>query len=72
MSRLSPSRRHNALRRYRDPDDPEMQEAAREMRAASLEDHIRDVVDQAPPLTAEQRSRLATLLRPSDSGRDAS
>ena len=27
-----------------------------------LEDHIRRVVDAAPPLTAEQRKRLALLL----------
>jgi hypothetical protein len=30
----------------------------------SREDHIRWVVDHAPPLTAEQRGQLAMLLRP--------
>ena len=29
-----------------------------------LDDHIRSVVDQAPPLTDEQRVRLAALLAP--------
>ncbi|MBB5785982.1 hypothetical protein [Jiangella mangrovi] len=57
--------RHNALVRHRAPDDPEVVAARRELRAAALEDHIRKVVDQAPPLTTEQRDRLAQLLRPS-------
>ena len=30
----------------------------------ALERHIRRVVDAAPPLTDEQRARLAVLLRP--------
>lgn len=36
--------------------------ADRDLRAAKLADHIRKLVDQAPPLTAEQRLRLAGLL----------
>lgn len=36
--------------------------ADRDLRAAKLEKHIRDLVDAAPPLTAEQRLRLASLL----------
>ena len=32
-------------------------------RVTRLEDHIRRVVDAAPPLTADQRDRLALLLR---------
>lgn len=36
--------------------------------AKHLEDHVRRVVDAAPPLTAEQRDKLALVLRepPSD------
>src|SRR3954467_1993787 len=34
--------------------------------AEQLEEHIRRVVDAAPPLTAEQRDRLALLLRRRD------
>jgi hypothetical protein len=30
--------------------------------AKHLEDHVRRVVDAAPPLTAEQRDKLALLL----------
>ncbi|AVH58676.1 MULTISPECIES: hypothetical protein [Streptomyces] len=36
----------------------------REIKALSLEDHIRRVVDTAPELTDEQLSKLASLLRP--------
>jgi hypothetical protein len=58
--------RHNALKRYRDADDPVVANAERDLRAAKLEDYIRKVVDQAPPLTPEQADRLAALLRGGD------
>lgn len=35
----------------------------REIAEAKLAEYIRRVVDQAPPLTAAQRDRLALLLR---------
>lgn len=45
------------------PDDADrIAEARRDLRAARLEDHVRDAVAAAPPLTAEQRRRLAALL----------
>ncbi len=45
----------------------------RDLRAAQLEEHIRRVVDAAPPLTNEQRDRLALLVRgSSDAGAAAS
>ncbi len=34
----------------------------RELRAARLAEYIRRAVDDAPPLTAEQRLRLASIL----------
>lgn len=37
--------------------------AGRDLRALQLADHIRTVVAAAPPLTTEQRDRLAVLLR---------
>jgi len=52
-----------ALSRSRTPDDPELVGARRDHRAARLEAYIRLAVDAAPPLTAEQRDRLAVLLR---------
>jgi hypothetical protein len=39
-------------------------QARADLAAATLEDHIRDVVDGWPPLTPEQRARLALLLHP--------
>ncbi len=45
--------------------DPARIEAARrDLAEAKLERHIREIVDSAPPLTDEQRSRLALLLSP--------
>jgi hypothetical protein len=35
----------------------------RDYAAAKLEDYIRRVVETAPPLTEDQRSRIAALLR---------
>lgn len=32
----------------------------------SLDDYVHELVDQAPPLTPEQRDRLALLLRGGD------
>ena len=67
-ARQSARQRHNVLVRHRGADDPVTVDAKRDLEAVKLEDHIRRVVDQAPPLTAEQRDRLATLLRPTGSG----
>ena len=41
----------------------EVEQAKRDHAAAKLEDYIARVVDAAPPLTVEQRDRLAALLR---------
>ena len=60
---VSARQRHNVLVRHRGQDDPVTLAARRDLHAAKLEDHIRQVVDEAPPLTAEQRDRLAGLLR---------
>ena len=43
----------------------------RDLRADRLEEHIQRVVDEAPPLTAEQRARLAILLTSSGGDRVA-
>lgn len=51
----------------KDPSDGRarsaLENATREFRARSLEEHVRQVVDSAPPLTDEQCDRIATLLR---------
>ena len=46
------------------PDDPRYDDANRGLRAALLTDYIERVLAQAPPLTDEQRSKLAELLKP--------
>ncbi|MFH5825000.1 hypothetical protein [Georgenia sp. AZ-5] len=35
----------------------------REMHAAMLEDHVRKILALTPPLTPEQRERIASLLK---------
>ncbi len=58
-----------ALAKHRTPDDPDLADARRDLKAARLEDYIRTVVSTAPPLTPDQRDRLALLLRsPGGSG----
>jgi hypothetical protein len=56
------STRLAALSRHRPADDPEVAEAGRDLRAAQLEDHVRRIVDQMPPLSADQKARLMVLL----------
>ena len=48
------------VRHHPDADHGDLK---RDLAAANLEDYIRRTVDAAPPLTAEQRDRLAVLLR---------
>ncbi len=51
-----------SLTRSREPDDPELVDTRRNLRTERLADYIRRTVDAAPPLTADQRHRLASLL----------
>ena len=59
----SPRGRVAALSRSRTADDPDLQGARRDLRAARLADYITRTVAAAPPLTAEQRDQLTLLLR---------
>lgn len=63
MSWTAERARVASLSRSRTADDPQLIAARRNLRAERLADHIRRVVDEAPPLTDEQRDKLATLLR---------
>ncbi len=54
-----------ALTRHRSPNDPAIAEATRDLAAERLAEHVRAVVAGFPPLTPEQRDKIATLLRPS-------
>ena len=56
-----------AFRRHR-PNDPKTDELAAKFKADRLAQHIRHVVDSAPPLTPSQRDRLAILLRGAGAG----
>jgi hypothetical protein len=47
----------------RDPN-ADVTELRRQLKAERLEEHIKNLVDAAPPLNDEQRDRIAALLRP--------
>jgi len=48
------------VRHHPDADSTELR---RELAASRLADHVRRIVAEAPPLTPEQRDRIAALLR---------
>jgi len=52
-----------ALSRDRSPDDPELEAARRDLRAARIEEHLAHAVQSWPPLTPEQLDTLTGLLR---------
>ncbi|BBX39273.1 hypothetical protein MSIM_07240 [Mycobacterium simiae] len=52
-----------ALSRSRTADDPELISAKRNLAALNLEQYVTRVVAEAPPLTVEQRDRIAAILR---------
>lgn len=62
MSWTAERARVASLSRSRTPDDPDLERARRDLRAARLEEYIRRTVDAAPPLSVEQKDRLAALL----------
>lgn len=53
-----------SLSRSRTTDDPELLGAKRDLRAALMEEYVRKSLAAAPPLTDEQRERLALLFAP--------
>jgi len=58
-------RAHLAAKVRHHPDDTESITALRrDLAAQRLEDYIKATVAAAPPLTADQKTRLALLLRP--------
>jgi hypothetical protein len=57
------------LSRHRKPDDPDLRQARADLAEARLREAIQREAANDPPLTVEQRSRLAVLLlAPSDQG----
>lgn len=70
MPLTNPQRHRNrvaTLARYH-RGSPEHAAAVRDLAAAKLEDYIEQVVASAPPLTPEQRDKLALLLRSGGGG----
>lgn len=64
MSWTTERARVASLSRSRTSDDPELVAARLRLKAARVEEYIARVVDEAPPLSPEQRDKLAALLRP--------
>ncbi|PLV44944.1 hypothetical protein X011_25645 [Mycobacterium tuberculosis variant microti OV254] len=56
--------RHSALRRFRQDDDAAVIAARQELKAASINDYLERQMAEAPPLTNEQRAKIAELLEP--------
>jgi hypothetical protein len=49
-------------------DSPQADEARAKYKARRLAHHIEKILDEAPPLTDAQRTKLAELLRPARRG----
>lgn len=60
--RIRARNRRNVLVRHHGADSPQVAEADRELRYFTLAELITATVDEMPPLSADQRSRLAVLL----------
>lgn len=58
---VKPRGRLGQLIRDNAPDEA-IEEARRELKEATVQNYIERIVDGAPPLTADQRRRLAALL----------
>ena len=55
--------RSEIARTKRSDPQADVTELRRQLKAERLEDYIARTVDEAPPLTDDQRDRLALLLR---------
>jgi hypothetical protein len=53
-----------SLTRSRTPDDPDLVNARRNLKAIRLEDHIRALVGTPPFLTVDQLDDISRLLKP--------
>lgn len=56
--------RHNVLRKFYDPDDPRVIEVRRQLKETVVAEYLQRQIAEAPPLTNEQRAKLAELLTP--------
>lgn len=65
----SPARKHlravaGAYAKHHGPDDPRTLAARRDAAVEAVAERIAELVENAPPLTDEQRARLGLLLKP--------
>lgn len=65
MSWTTERARVAALSRSREHDDPDLEAARRNLRAAVLSEHIQKSLAEKPPFTEDQLRELAAQLRPS-------
>jgi hypothetical protein len=56
---------------HRDPQDPAVVGARRELELSKLEDHVTKIVTDWPELTTAQLDRIAALLRAGATGGDS-
>jgi hypothetical protein len=66
---ISPERAHHRARKMRltqilPPGHPDLVEVDRDLAALRLEEYIARTLAAAPPLSDEQRTKLAELLKP--------
>lgn len=57
-----------ALSRTRSKDDPELIEARRQLAAETIAQYAQRVAAAAPPLSPEQKARIAAALAPRNGG----
>lgn len=63
-SEVAKARARRAGLHARPKTDPDLKKAERDLAAAKASAHIEKILAAAPPLTDEQRIRLAELLKP--------
>lgn len=54
------------LARYRNPDDPDLLDAKRDLATAKIEAYIAKTLADAPPLSDDQLATLTRVLAPAD------
>ncbi len=73
MPARTPARRRfaaviGAIEKHNGPTDGRLPGLRRDLRAEQLCEYVSKIVSQAPPLTDEQRAKIAALLRPTGGG----
>ncbi|MFI7677879.1 hypothetical protein [Actinophytocola sp. NPDC049390] len=64
QQKTSAARRKAILTRHLGADHPDTQKAAQDWAYMALDEYVSAIVAKAPPLTEEQRAKIAALLAP--------